>query len=362
LILARRSKFSHPQAGEIELPLLIPAFSSKGFAMYPTGRGNAKRYYSENAYALSDFGKNPNPCVLISGYDLHFHHFDAPELAKGKPQIHLRNSSLVFLDSGGYELVSEFDSMEIKTPPYTALEGYGPKEYEKQLKNLVTIKEPLPLVITNFDYTSRGKPLENQIKTARTLFRQFPDCTTDFIIKPWTPDSKVVDPARMSDRDFANLQGFDIIGITEKELGRDMFDRLKRIARLRKGLDEANINSPIHVWGGLDPLITPLFFFAGAEIFDGVSWLRYAYHEGMAVNRETYSVISDIGVTASRQFNHTYVSFRNLAFLNNLTNSLQQWVDFDGKKFDMFDPHIMDCLKLAYRTMTSKIQYLQGEA
>jgi len=185
---------------------------------------------------------------------------------------------------------------------------------------------------------------------------------TDFIIKPWTPDSQIVDPARMSDADFANLRDFDIIGVTEKELGRDIFDRIKHIARLRKGLDNANINSPIQVWGGLDPIMTPLLFFAGAAIFVGVSWLRYAYRDGIAINREIYGIVSDMGVTSSRQLNHSYVSFKNLIFLNNLTISLQQWVDFEGKNFDMFQPYIKEYLKAAYETMVSKIDSLKGEA
>jgi hypothetical protein len=360
-MLARRSKILHPLSGEIELPLLVPAFSSKGFAMYPVGRGKEKRFYSENAYALSDFGKNPYSSVLVSGYDLHFNHFDAPELTKGKPEIYLKNSSLVFLDSGGYELIGGFDSMEVKTYSHTPLKGYGAKEYEEVIRMFATLKDPLPLIITNFDNDARGKPIEEQIKTARALFRKFPDYMTDFILKPWTPDSEIVDPSRMSDGDFKNLHGFDIIGVTEKELGKNIFDRIKRVARLRKGFDDANISSPIHVWGGLDPIVTPLFFFAGAEIFDGVSWLRYAYRDGIAINREVYAIISDLGVTSSKQFNHAYVSFTNLAFLNNLTISLQQWVDFEGENFDMFNPRLMKYFKLAYTTMVSKIDSLKGE-
>jgi len=70
-------------AGEIELPLLIPAFSSKGFGFHKTGKGKKKRNYSELGYALAEFAKHPMEYVLISAYDLHFDHFNAPDLRMG---------------------------------------------------------------------------------------------------------------------------------------------------------------------------------------------------------------------------------------------------------------------------------------
>ena len=183
---------------------------------------------------------------------------------------------------------------------------------------------------------------------------------SDVVLKPWTKGSKTFDPKNLSAKDLADLRGFDIIGVTEKDLGKNLFDRIKRVAKLRKGLDDVGVMAPIHIWGGLDPLMTPLFFFAGAEIFDGISWLRYAYQNGVTMNRESYLIVSDIGVTATKQLNHLYASLDNLTALSNLTIALQQWVDFDGKRFDMFHPHVRDHLEAAYKTMTSKIDVLKG--
>ncbi len=50
----------------------------------------------------------------------------------------------------------------------------------------------------------------------------------------------------------------------------------------------------------------------------------------------------------------------NLTFLNNLTIALQQWVDFEGKSFDMFDQNVSAHLERAYKTMTSRIPELSG--
>jgi len=93
----------------MELPLLVPAFSSKGFGFKTTGRGSAKRTYSEIAYELVEFSQQPSPAILVSAYDLFFDHFDAPGLHH-KTEDYLRNAALIFLDSGGYELISQFDS------------------------------------------------------------------------------------------------------------------------------------------------------------------------------------------------------------------------------------------------------------
>ena len=70
---------------------------------------------------------------------------------------------------------------------------------------------------------------------------------------------------------------FDVVAITEKGLGESPIDRMAAIARLRRALDEANCRMPIHVFGSLDPLSICLYAMAGAEIFDGLTWLRYVF-------------------------------------------------------------------------------------
>src|SRR6266404_2250652 len=105
-MLAHRSSFVHPTAGQIDLPLLIPAFSSKGFGFIQKGRPSNRRQFSEIAYELAEFGKRPARAVLLSAYDLHHSYYRAPDLAPSSPLSHLRNVNLVFLDSGGYELSS----------------------------------------------------------------------------------------------------------------------------------------------------------------------------------------------------------------------------------------------------------------
>lgn len=331
--------------------------------MRRTGEGKVKRDYTETVYELDTFGKFPSEAVLVSAYDLHFRHFDdTPELPPGEAIDHLRNTRLIFLDSGGYELIPDFDTTEPRTFAYRPKKGFGRDEYEGVMQDLMTRDEPLPLVIANFDYGTRRKPLSEQIEAARDLFGKHGGCLTSFILKPWKKAGTVVEPRKLTDSDYGNLRGFDVIGVTEKELGSDVLERLRRVARLRKGLDDAGISAPIHVWGGLDPIMTPLFFFAGAEIFDGVSWLRYAFRNGVAINREVHSILTEAGVSASKKMNHAYASMDNLNFLKNLSITLQQWLDFEATNFDMFHPEVSRYLENAYGVMKTRIDLVSGGA
>jgi len=337
----------------------VPAFSSKGFKLI--GRRNGTdSHYSEVAYALEDFGRYPALSVLISAYDLYFHHFDAPDLHHRHVETYLRNSEVVFLDSGGYELTTDFDSTEPRIYQQLLKQGFEEVQYRQVLNELSQFAEPLPLVIANFDQAGKNRTLEEQIEIARHIFEDFRPCMSDFLIKPWTRTGDIVKTSELSDEDFASLRGFDIIGITEKELGRDLFERLKRIARLRAGLNEAGIIAPIHVWGGLDPLITPLFFFAGAEIFDGISWLRYSFKDGVAINRECHALLSpELGVSTPRNANHAHASLENLSALRNISEALTEWLLLEGESFEMFPDRVRESLRKAYSKMVSQIDVLR---
>ena len=246
-MLARRSRLVHSTAGEVELPLLVPAFSSKGFELRKTSVGKG-RDFTETVYELDTFGKFPSEAVLVSAYDLHFKHFEGvPNLPAAEATEYLRNTRLVFLDSGGYELVPDFDTTEPRTFAYRPKTGFGRDEYEEVLGKLTGLEEPLPLVVANFDYGTRRKPLVDQIEAARELFGRLGGCLTSFILKPWEKNGAVVKPKELSDTDYANMRGFDIIGVTEKELGSDTLDRLRRVARLRRGLNDAGVTAPIHI-------------------------------------------------------------------------------------------------------------------
>lgn len=83
---------------------------------------------------------------------------------------------------------------------------------------------------------------------------------------------------------------FHALGVTEKELGGNFKERMINIARIRKALNGVGLeNMPIHIFGSLDTVSTPLYFVAGADIFDGLTWLRFAYYKGMTIYRQNYA-------------------------------------------------------------------------
>ena len=154
------------------------------------------------------------------------------------------------------------------------------------------------------------------------------------------------------------LRNIDIVGVTEKELGKGLFDRLKRIALLRQGLNDAGLELPIHIWGGLDPVTTPIYFFAGADIFDGISWLRYSFHGGRATNLEC-SPILDQMVAAPKDHAWGLAVYRNINYLQDLGISLRSFEDFGDERFDVFEFN-QDEFRKAYATMHTKIRPLSN--
>jgi hypothetical protein len=66
---------------------------------------------------------------------------------------------------------------------------------------------------------------------------------------------------------------------------------MQNIAKLRNALTKAGIDIPIHVFGSLDSVTTPLYFLAGADVFDGLTWLRFAFHEGQTLYKQNYGAL-----------------------------------------------------------------------
>lgn len=356
-MLARRGLLTHPIAGDLELPLLVPSFSSKGFSFNTVGRGKGRRQVSEVSTVLERLDIIEPYAALVSAFDIYHNYLKSNNSAPAVPYA-LRKTNLVIIDSGGYELSPDFDSTEPKKVTLPPNGGFGEKEYRDVLTGLLTDKNDLAFLITNFDHGNDGKSLQQQMTEARELFCNFEGHLNGFIIRPETEGSHI-DFKDYSNAKFGDLAGFDVIGVTEKTIGDRPWDRVRAIARLRRGLDDANVTAPIHIWGGLDPVVTPLYFFAGASIFDGVSWLRYVFNNGVAVCREATSVLcEEIGITAQRSFSMHHTASKNVRSLENLALALQQWVDYESKSFDMFGDTKAD-LERAYKAMITNIKEMK---
>ncbi len=267
-MFCRTSTLRHP-GSEVTLttPLLIPSFSSKGFATGPTGKGNdVGQIFGVAREFLEEV-------CLVSAYDIFYSHLP-------KPDDMLATTSLLFVDSGGYEISSDCD--------YSAVTRYDSAPQPWDLPKLESIvsswPEHVPALFVSYDQPAERRPFAEQIRAARALFRRCSLHLKLFLLKPETTTQQTLDRAiRAAIADPEALARFDVIGVTEKELGTTMLGRMQQIAQLRRALDEADVSSPIHVFGALDPISVCLYYVAGAEIFDGLTWLRYGYRNGVAI-------------------------------------------------------------------------------
>ncbi len=275
-MLCRTTKITHRGTGaSLETPLLVPSFSSKGFSRSST-RGESKdgKYVSGLHKQFAAVGEYITDTVLISAFDVHHGYLPTPEK--------LPNSAeLLFLDSGGYEVSDYMDLSDIEEPI--------PKKevWTEALYREVLAKWPAEkaVVFVSYDHPDERRDFAGQVKAARELFRPYSNHLRTLLLKPETTDQETINETLKTAMARAGeLKYFDIIGVTEREVGNSPSTRMANIARLRLAMDDAGLaNVPIHVFGALDPLSATLYFMAGAEIFDGLTWLRYAYKEGRCV-------------------------------------------------------------------------------
>lgn len=261
-MLARRGLLNHPSGVTIELPLLIPSFTSKGF---PRKKAlNSNKQYAESSWALTNFGPLIDTAMLISAFDIYHRTFYRPTTAFGNQQI-------IFVDSGGYELSTEFDPTEpvhVTTVRDTSTKDSADEE-EKEFSEAQyrTVLDKLPskstYVITSFDWGTKRQEITTQIRHARKLFNEYPMHLHNFLVKLGKKRKYVNMDTLVAN--VKQLKQFHVLGITEKELGKNLIDKLLNLAKLRVAMDREKVHIPIHVYGGLDPTITPLYFLAGAS-------------------------------------------------------------------------------------------------
>ncbi len=198
---SKRGLLTLRNGSSIDLPRLIPSFTSKGFPFLTVKKNGRIRWLSDTTNPLEMIGGFINDSMLISAYDIHHEFFRKPSKFYG-------NKGLVIIDSGGYELADDFDLTEPRRFPH-APKKFKQDEYIRVLKKLPNGK---PLVITNYDAGNRGKPLASQIREARKLFNGFPNCLHDILLKPTRKSQSL----KISDLigSIEELRAFDIIGLT----------------------------------------------------------------------------------------------------------------------------------------------------
>ena len=273
--LCRTSKLRHRASGvTVRTPLLIPSFSSKGFARTRSGK-------SELGDIFKVAGETITETFLVSAYDLYYGHLPPPEEFDHRPE-------LTFVDSGGYEISRDRDYSSVIDPL--------PQPDDWEVEHLEEVAdgwpEELPAVFVSYDHPDRRRTFAEQVEEARRFFEGRERHLSQILLKPETRDQRTLTRTLgAAIADVEELGRFDVVGLTEKELGTSMIDRMVRIARLRLEMDRAEVTTPLHIFGALDPVSVPLYYLAGAEIFDGLTWLRYGYYDGLTVYTHNFGAL-----------------------------------------------------------------------
>jgi len=290
----------------LETPLLVPSFSSKAFGFGHGGKPEVHRVLD----AAQEFITRT---CLVSAYDVHYRYV---------PQPHdLRITvDLMFLDSGGYEVSEDRDLSAVEKPVHR------PKEWDAAKLRTIWDRWPasLPAVLVSYDHSNHRRPVTEQLRDAKQAALAKPGHLHSFLLKPQAQEERSLEPAlRALQAQVAELAGFQLLGVTEKELGNSPLERMVRLAELRRSLDDASLSMPIHVFGALDPLSVCLYFVAGAEVFDGLTWSRYAYNAGQCVYLHN-NATATYGLEVNDDEARVRTIKDNLRYLDQLERSLRR--------------------------------------
>jgi hypothetical protein len=340
---ARTTILKHPSGIELQTPLLVSSFSSKGFRFFE----ERSKLKSEVVELVKQAAEYLSETVLLSAYDLKYYFPSASKLRDFRFFPHV-----VFIDSGGYETIDDYDFSESYKHPIIK------NEWNTALhKEVIDLwPEYYPAIIVSYDNgNERRHSLIQQIDRANKFFSQYPNHLNDFLIKPGKKGDKL--NIREIIENVSLLKKFNIIGLTEKELGESIVERMHNIKKIRMAMDQVNNLAPLHIFGNLDPLTSALYFIAGAEIFDGLTWLRFAFFEGKSVYLQNFDALKN-RIHEKDYLNYRASLYENLIYMRNLQSEMKSFVkEFndkpDDKAFDSFRFVAKDILN-AYKAMNSK--------
>lgn len=206
------------------------------------------------------------PVHLVSLYDLHHHLGQVPADEATGTGAHR------FLDSGGYEVHPSVDVLDLQGAP--GRHPWSPDRYVAAARAHARAGDTL----VSFDDPSLS--LAEQVRQGLMLFDEvgLDGVRRDLLLHP-----NGATPTELAQLVAARSAEFDILGLTEKDIGEPWFLGAAFLRELRCRLD-ARLDRylPIHVFGCLDPRTLPYLFFAGADVFDGLAWMRYYFRDGHA--------------------------------------------------------------------------------
>jgi hypothetical protein len=328
-MLARSRFLDLPTGARLETPLLIPSFSSRGFAFRPDGLSEVATHLEVTRDYLAE-------AILVSAYDIH--HGMLQETRELLSPDHWDTTwaipQLLVIDSGGYELGTGWSGSELRHDepdplPFTRL------DYENLLDRLPIDRDLLVVTWDHLPLSEQRGDFACQIQDAESFSVSRPHLMVDVLLKP-PAGSTLIQPADL--RPHVELLRFaHVVGVTEKELGHTIIERASTLASLRRMLDSQGVAAPIHVFGALDPLVVTLYFAVGAELFDGLSWLRYGIYEGIGTYRDAAAILHG-DYESPEDVRRATGQLRYLAALSEQKRALRRFAASNGD-FATLGPH-----------------------
>lgn len=333
----RSSKIIHRGTGAyITTPLLIPSFSSKTFGY----RTDTKSELDRIIQYTSEFITRS---YLISTFDIYH------EMIPSFDNLPF-NVEIMFLDSGGYECSWNQDYSSVSSSKPITTEW----QYHQHQEIVRSWPIDLPSVIVNYDHPTQRISIKKQVEQANQLFDQCREHLHLFLIKP--EDTSDMTLKQVIEKICDNpkiLSSFDLVGLTEKELGDTMLSRMESIAKIRVALDNTGLNIPLHIFGALDPISVLLYYTSGAEIFDGLTWLRYAYSNNQCIYINNHST-TEFGLHANDTETKLRILADNIYVLEELELKMRNFAK--SKNYKIFAPHD----ELVYEAEEALIKQLGG--
>lgn len=318
------------------IPLFIPSFSSKGNLLIPCKDGT---FVSDNYDLLQVLDVRVSNSYLVSAYDIFYGYM--PQNPNDWPY-----TDYLFVDSGGYEISDAYDLSERNKFNYNVLAW--DIEKMKQVYHTVTVCPKFnksSIILSSYDLIGSFK---DQLDAALKLAEEFPGSLINFIIKPAFSFKQLLEHIK---ENIEDLYRIPILGLTEKELGDTVQVRLINLISLKKLLDSLNWTGKIHIFGGLEPNLSTLYYFAGADIFDGLSWQRMRY--------QTNSTLWDpflFRISRDEFENKFYMMVDNLSVLRDLSTDLS--CELDNRSAKMI--RLEELLKNHESTISEIIVELEG--
>lgn len=276
-------------------PIIVPSFSSRGFPFIGNIYSDTKRYLSKAS--------------LVSAYDIHYNNI-------ARDGIYA--SDILFIDSGGYETKPVPDLTEAYIDERLSC-SWSKDNYEVVLASLQPLSQ---LIVVNYDY-AEPQTIDIQVGLAQDLFQKYPNYAANFLYKPEVEDSDFIDLNSLINN-IQLFKSFSILGITEKELGDSLLERCRNLVQIRAALLDAGVEVPIHIFGCLDPSVIIAYFLCGADIFDGLAWLRYTIEDGLVTYHSTATLLREQwSVTEGDLLMTRWIS--NLEYFENLNRSMKRF-------------------------------------